>query len=831
MKISPKIPDWSIGIFFTVLLCSFYFFKVGFLETVELKSFDLRMRLFHPQKQGDSIAIIAIDDESIAKIGRWPWPRTKIAEAIDWLDSAGAKVIGVNILFSEPEEAAGLKAFESLEDKFVSSGLSETEKGKSFLSEIGILKEGLDRDKTLAASIMASEKVLLPVFFNFPERKQTFSSNNEVPEYIAKSTIPSDEAILARTPTASDMIWPLELFAMGAHDLGHANRFPDPDGISRSEMTVITYGKGLYTSFPISVAASTLGIPRGNIMLVPSGLFMGDFVIPTDREMRALINYYGPQETFSYYSFYDLINGKIDPAAFKGKTVLVGITALGLGIVEASPFSPVFPSIEKMATVIENILTRDFITRPQWAELFGYGMIIFFGLVTSFLLPRAGATIGAYIGIGMISVYTVVIMVVFSKRVWLDLTYPTLLLVINYTAIVSRKYLMVEKEKTLAEYESDEANKLLGLTFQGKGMLDLAFEKFKTLPLTGEVKGLLYNLGLDFERKRMASKAAMIYEHIAIGDKDYKDIGERLSKLKSAVNTGIWAGAKASAGGTAIIDGMEKPTIGRYEIVKELGRGAMGVVYLGVDPKINRQVAIKTVYFDEVDPETLQSIKDRFFREAESAGKLAHQNIVTIYDVGEETDLAYIAMELIEGKTLEGWCKKNSLLPPKSVLMVIGQVCEALDFAHKNGIVHRDIKPANIMVLQKGVVKVTDFGIARIQSASHTRTGVVMGTPSYMSPEQVAGQKVDGRSDLFSLGVVLYELLTGVKPFKGDSMATVMFQITTTNAPDIREVRTDLHPILQSLIAKALAKKPEDRFQTGKEFANAIRVCLSKMAG
>ena len=416
---------------------------------------------------------------------------------------------------------------------------------------------------------------------------------------------------------------------MGAHALGHANRFPDYDGISRSEMTCISYGKGLYTSFPVSVAAATIGIPKENIMPAQNGLFMGDFVIPTDSDMRALINYYGPEETFPYYSFYDLINGKIDPAAFRGKTVLVGITALGIGIVEASPFSPIFPSIEKMATVIENILTREFITRPEWAGLFGFGMIILFGLVTSFLLPRAGATNGAYIGIGMISVYTVAIMVVFSKRVWLDLTYPTLLLVINYTAIVSRKYLMVEKEKTLAEYESDEANKLLGLTFQGKGMLDLAFEKFKTLPLSGEVKGLLYNLGLDFERKRMASKATVIYEHIATGDKDYKDIVERLSKLKSAVNIGIWAGAKASAGGTAIIDGMEKPTIGRYEIVKELGRGAMGVVYLGVDPKINRQVAIKTVYFDEVDPETLQTIKGPIFqrgRERRKACPSEHSN-------------------------------------------------------------------------------------------------------------------------------------------------------------------------------------------------------------
>ena len=274
---------------------------------------------------------------------------------------------------------------------------------------------------------------------------------------------------------------------------------------------------------------------------------------------------------------------------------------------------------------------------------------------------------------------------------------------------------------------------------------------------------------------------------------------------------------------------MEKPTIGRYEIVEELGRGAMGVVYKGIDPTMKREVAIKTVHFDDVDADAIQAVKDRFFREAESAGNLNHPNIVTIYDVGEEADLAYIAMELLKGKTLEKWCKKSNLLPSKTVLKVIGQISEALDYAHRNGIVHRDIKPANIMILSKGEIKITDFGIARIQSSSHTKTGIVMGTPVYMSPEQIAGKKVDGRSDLFSLGVILYELLTGEKPFGGDSVTTIMYQIANAIPLPLKTHKPDVPPLLQSLIDMSLTKRPEDRFQTGKEFADAIRVCLAKM--
>jgi serine/threonine-protein kinase len=265
--------------------------------------------------------------------------------------------------------------------------------------------------------------------------------------------------------------------------------------------------------------------------------------------------------------------------------------------------------------------------------------------------------------------------------------------------------------------------------------------------------------------------------------------------------------------------------LGRYQVEKELGKGAMGVVYGGKDPKIGRVVAIKTMALSaEFEAEELQEAKERFFREAETAGRLTHPNIVTIYDAGEEHDLCYIAMEFLKGKDLVQYTKQPNLLPPGKVLSIIERVADALGYAHSMGVVHRDIKPANIMYEPEGdVPKVTDFGIARVTDSSKTKTGMVLGTPSYMSPEQLAGKKIDGRSDLFSLGVTLYQMLCGKLPFEGESMTQLMFAIANNPHPPILEYNPSLPRVIVPLIDKALEKNYEKRFQTGQEFAEAIR--------
>jgi len=260
---------------------------------------------------------------------------------------------------------------------------------------------------------------------------------------------------------------------------------------------------------------------------------------------------------------------------------------------------------------------------------------------------------------------------------------------------------------------------------------------------------------------------------------------------------------------------MSLQKIGRYDITGELGKGAMGVVYKATDPNIGRTVAIKTTRLDAHGLDT-EDLLRRFRNEARSAGTLNHPNIVTIYDAGEQEGVFYIAMEYIEGETLHGLLSQHRSLPVEKVIDIVRQVCAGLDYAHAHGVIHRDVKPANIMLGASGAVKVMDFGIAKA-GGTVTATGQVLGTPNYMSPEQVKGKPIDGRSDLFSVGVLLYEMLTGEKPFDGQNVTTIIYKIVSENPIPPRELDVTIHPGLSAVVTKALAKAPDERYQTGAE--------------
>lgn len=269
--------------------------------------------------------------------------------------------------------------------------------------------------------------------------------------------------------------------------------------------------------------------------------------------------------------------------------------------------------------------------------------------------------------------------------------------------------------------------------------------------------------------------------------------------------------------------------LGRYEIERELGRGAMGIVYLGRDPKIARQVAIKTMNYSNFSKSELPLLRERFFREAEAAGRLRHPNIVTVYDVGDEDELAFIAMDYIEGKTLADYCRAEKLLPVKIVYEIVLVVAEALAYAHDKKIIHRDIKPENILFnAASGQVSVSDFGVARISDQSRTKTGSVMGSPLYMAPEQLRGQPVSAAVDIFSLGVTLYQLLTGALPFSGDNLAHLTYEIIHNKHSPVRDQRPELPPSASRIVNKALQKDPAKRYSNANEFAQALRNSLNR---
>ena len=265
---------------------------------------------------------------------------------------------------------------------------------------------------------------------------------------------------------------------------------------------------------------------------------------------------------------------------------------------------------------------------------------------------------------------------------------------------------------------------------------------------------------------------------------------------------------------------MEK--IGRYEIVGELGKGAMGVVYKAQDPTVGRMVAIKTLRIDIHGAES-EEMLERFRNEARTAGVLNHPNIITIYDAGEQDGLFYIAMEFVEGQTLQHLLKDVRHLHVDKAIDIVKQVCAGLDYAHTRGIIHRDIKPANIMIGSDETVKIMDFGIAKSGSTGVTSTGHVVGTPNYMAPEQVRGRPLDGRSDLFSLGVILYEMLTGERPFAGDTITTIIYKVVNEMPVNPREREPSLHAGICAVTMKALAKNPDERFGTCAEFSRAAQ--------
>ena len=396
---------------------------------------------------------------------------------------------------------------------------------------------------------------------------------------------------------------------------------------------------------------------------------------------------------------------------------------------------------------------------------------------------------------------------------WIGLCFLTVVLAVALLVWTRQRRVRRKLPQAPTQGSTNDKDRMLGLVLQAQGQLDLAFEHFQRSPNSPALQDNLNHLAQEFERQRQFKKAQAVWRHMAAPLQNVAATREvQLPLPPVQALSGLQSGS----------------LLGRYRVGKLLGRGAMGVVYLAQDTQAGRTVALKTMALsDEFEGASLLDARERFFREAQAAGRLAHPNIVTVHDFGEDQGLAFIAMEFIDGQDLVAYCKPSHLLARPLVISIAARVAEALACAHAKQVVHRDIKPANVMYnIESDTVKVMDFGIARITDANKTRTGLVMGTPSFMSPEQLAGKKVDGCSDLYSLGVMLYQLLTGTLPFRGNSLAVLMHKITHERAPDIRVMLKDAPSELADLIAKALEKDPQMRYLDGEQMACELRALL-----
>ncbi len=837
-------PSAQIALLSALILIGMLF-SVNPWEFLENKYYDFWAHHFRsPQDQ--PVVIVAIDEKSIRELGDWPWPRSRMAEMVRHLSVQGAASMGIFPLYTQPDADPGLPGIEDLKKQ----AADQKWKGGKRTARIveGMLnsaQERLDQDAQLISAIRRARNVVLPLRFTKGPQAATESDkmsgmlilNSLNPKMLvsgAAEALPGEAQMLDGAKrefiTATGVWETFDALASKAGGLGHLNLDEGRDGLFRRIPLLIEYKDRLFPAMCLQLAIKQIGgqlkdLTVGRNFFGQPCLRINHLEIATDDAYRILMNYDSDWTRKRTYSFVDVLQGSLDPAIFRNKIILIGATGEGM-----TPFYRVGPydkasSVEITANALARILSTVRLSRPSWAGPLEIVALFYFAFFLIFLIPRVDVKVGALIlGVFLVTWFLLGLGLLLGYGYWIKLFGPTALACGGFALTAAAGY------SRRLRYEVLDANRTLGLHYQGQGMLDMAYDRFIKCPVQdAAVKQLLYNLGLDYERKRMFEKALMIYRIIGKYG-PFKDIEKRSGRLETPDSTVALPLAAGSAESSLLMDGNDiMPVFGRYEILRELGRGSMGTVYLGRDPKINRKVAIKTLKYADVGPGDLDQVKTRFFREAEAAGKLSHPNIVSIYDVGEEHDMAYIAMELLIGRDLSRFCTSEHLLPACQVLPIISDVAAALDYAHNQGVIHRDIKPANIMLLEDGRIKVTDFGIALVVDASKTRTGIVMGTPNYMSPEQVAGKTLDGRSDLFSLGVILFELLTGAKPFSGETISTILHSITHDTYPPMSDFKQDIPACCQEIVDKLLAKELNERFDSADRLTKTIAACLADL--
>ncbi|MBT8107166.1 MAG: protein kinase [Gammaproteobacteria bacterium] len=482
----------------------------------------------------------------------------------------------------------------------------------------------------------------------------------------------------------------------------------------------------------------------------------------------------------------------------EGATVFVDADPPIVNAAAVLPSGQFVTHSEITAALLADIENDRMILAPSWVKAMELLLPALLAVVATLFMPdRNRKEILAVTATGVLSLLLFQTLLLVGLHVRIDL--GRVILMFAGVAALSA-YLVADVKKV-----SSDAFKR-GSDFMAAGRLEPAFAEFRRCTPSETVAAVMYKLSLAFEQQAKPERAEAVLDWMK----------RTHAPSQSSDNT---LSAKKLSGAPQ--------RLGRYMIEKRIGRGAMGAVYLAKDPRINRAVALKAIPIEkEFEDEELQEARQRFYREAESAGRLTHPNIITVFDAGEDKGLAYIAMEYVPGIPLRDFTDPKRLLAPKRALELAAMTAEALDYAHNQGVIHRDIKPANLLYNPKeGSLKISDFGVARITDNNATKTGIVLGTPMYMSPEQLGAEKLTGLSDLFSLGVTLYELLVGEVPFRASNIAVLMTKITTEDPAPVSSRRAGIPPSVDAVLAKALAKRPSDRFSCGAEMAIALRNC------
>ena len=764
-----KHPGLVLYLLITLLITSLYFNNASMFESIESGFQDVLFRVREVSAPSGEVVLLAIDNRSLDHIERWPWSHQRMAQLVEALAYYSPKAVVL-----QPQ----LK--ENVEDYV--SGTSQL----------------------LAENILQSENIILPFFPIISTRTPKTST---APRWLGRSAL---KMIL---PFEGEYIPPASRLELPADQFGPSGRLSgaiwtrfDADNTVRKQPMLVKYERFFYPSIELATAAFAMDVPFDSIRFdqEQEKLHVGNREIPVDKKGNYRINYYGPPLTFPTYSVRDFWDGKIAVEDMQDRVVIIALTALGLSDELSTPLGDEFTIAEKSASVIDNILTGRFITPLSASSNAEIVVILAIGIFCAAMLPRVAL------------MYRFVILVVFAF------------------VIVNLNFILFTSFNTLANTFFPTAEVLLFalaaplLTKHTENKPEArATQRVKTDAKAGDPveKTAVRDPLTPQEDETLALETSV----------DETRMFENLARAVESSSTPIPSRSAESERANRKPEPVQKaslPSLGRYEVIDVLGEGAMGTVYKGKDPAIGRMVALKTIRLDKLaDSSEIEELRERLMREAKAAGNLSHPNIVTIYDVGHEGDLQYIAMEFLEGYTLEQIIRRQLELNFRIAAKIVFQVCSALSYAHRNNIIHRDIKPANIMVLDNFHVSVMDFGIAHFESSNLTQTGIAMGTPNYISPEQLKGEPVTSSSDIFSLGVVFYEILTGKKPFVGENISNLILKITTEDPPPPSSVEAKIPPMLDLIVKKALSKNPYDRYQSADEMAKAMEDFVTSFTG
>jgi len=651
------------------------------------------------------------------------------------------------------------------------------------------LEDSLGYTDSLAASIREAGNVVLPYRYT---PAYYAASGLTLPGYVRRNAYVQfdNRTMFDKYPPikAGSIHLPTKQLAEAASNLGFEGVSFDSDRYIRSSPLILEYAGEYLPSAAFVISQNYFDSFREGIKVeVGKSILVGPRTIPIDNQGRMKINFNGPQGVFKYISAQDVLNETIGKRELSGKIIIVAYTAAGSVDIFTTPVYQAMHGVEITANTIENIIHNHFLKGVGDSEMINLLLILAIGILSAIILPR----VSLLYRIIILSIFLIVManlsFVLFTSFDMLtQVFYPMIMIIFFIIAAPTIKILRNVGDSNAEDEDEIDYDALIAGT-----------------PAAG--------ISVETDTKSRFTTRVGVTQ---------PQNGQRRSGEEQ--NQTAVATMPMATGSSGLPAGTDN--FGRYKVIEAIGQGAMGTVYKGLDPAIDRPVALKTIRLDNIiDAKEVEELKARLTREAKAAGNLSHPNIVTIYDVGEEQSLQYIAMEYLEGKTLEDILASDYNWDYKTLCKIMIQICEALDFAHEHGVIHRDVKPANIMVLGDDRIKVMDFGIARLDQSNITQSGVALGTPNYISPEQLKGQAVSRRSDIFSLGVVFYEMLTRHKPFKGDTISALIYSILHTTPPPPSEINFDVPRIFDKIIAKALSKDPDLRFQTSREMADILR--------